>query len=414
VLILILAALPFGEVLVVPVGVALLTAFEVLYLLLIALLILRVLFVGFTRRFLPFVFFAYTFAFYGVASLFFLSNPTPEAITQGRNYLPYIVATLLLLAGTALSPRSILLGLAVAAFFSSLSSLYIQHFEQDFLREAFSGNEFIIALTTQEGRMYWANASLVYFAWLAFIHLEKRKPAARVLVALAVLGSTLGLFNTMQRSQIAGLAVLLVAVLIPLGNIRLKSSRVFRVIPLILISVSTVYVLIILDERVQRLTFERFLGYGRGISGIYESDFIEGRVPLYDQYLAIVTHYFPLGQGLGAPLSSTLMGDVYTSDISALSFLLTFGLLGLICFFAFLVSLFRAVNGRANSPRSLHRSMLILLLVSILMSFNIDMFVRDNFAVFFVLLASSASSHKMAQEREFYRTLAFVKQRELG
>ena len=151
-----------------------------------------------------------------------------------------------------------------------------------------------------------------------------------------------------------------------------------------------VIVLMQVDSRVADLIRVRSLGIGSG-ADVAENAAVVGRLLIYQQYAQSLATYFPIGQGLGRPFSNlVLTGPIYTSDVSLMSFVLPFGILGVVALGAFVASLavvIRSLHGRLE--RGSRFVLLSFLGVFVLMAFNIDYFAQNNFVVFFAALLMS-------------------------
>jgi len=385
-LVMLLAALPFQQILLVSIGPAMVNAFEIIYILLIVFLSFRILFIGCTRYGLPLLLFCYILVFYALISFALHPNLGYQIINQVRISLPFIVALFLLFGGTTIPCNRILFGLSFAALLSSSFAMYFHFYNQEFLSAALSANKEVVDITVTWGRMYWPNALLLFFDLLALIYIKKPSVMTRVVLYLSTIVSAVAFFNTLNRTIIIGLFLFLVGSFAPNNSLKMLLSRIRKVLPVAVALGLGVFVVMIHDERVRRLVNLRYFGDGRGITAVFDTA-LRNRMGLYKEYLSSLLSHFPVGQGLGLPLSSQT-GNVYTTDISLLSFMLPYGIFGLAIFLIFLVCLYRLIQRIPYAQ--LRKSLLLLYLVSIVMSLNLDVFSRNNFVIFFVFLVMSS------------------------
>lgn len=397
--IMLLGVIPFGAVFNVSTGFAIFNAFEILYLLLIVTLFIRIAIFRISLNIFPFIIFLGILTLYGTFAIAMYWERVDYVIFQVRTLLPYLVATLLLMTRFFLPLKYVLMGLAVAALISATFALYLHLFNQNYLQDVLGANEEIVSLS-KFGRMYWLNASLAFFSVIAYITIDKTKFYQRIILLLSSLVSFVAMFNTLNRTMLLGLITFVVTISLYYGYFNKPNGSFVKTISLILVSALGIYFIINFEERLERLIAIRFFGNGGGFLAIYQQDLLNTRSILYHQYWNSLLNYFPFGQGLGVPLSVYLLKEAYITDISLLTFTLPFGFLGLLCFIIFLVSIFKTIKKISNKYYLLKRSLFILYFLSILMSFNIDLYSRNNFVIFFVAVILSASNNKLLVMRE--------------
>lgn len=145
--------------------------------------------------------------------------------------------------------------------------------------------------------------------------------------------------------------------------------------------------LLMADSHARTLAYTRFMGGGGGAQMIYQGDLVLARMSMYHQYWNSITGHFPWGQGFGLPYSTLLMQPVVVSDISLLAFLLPLGVLGVVLFGLFIRALWRtATLSSAKLPPKYRRAVKLLIVVSLLVSLNTDIFSRNNYVVMLTLL----------------------------
>lgn len=404
-LVMILAALPFGQILQLRIPGVILNAFELIWLSLLGVLLLKILLEKkIKRNFLFFIFCILALLYiFGSAAVYDVS--VKDAIVQLRKYLPFMVATLLLSTGTSISTATWLNGLVICAGLSSFSALYIHYFAPSIIESSFAASEKLQEIILVYGRLYWMNASLAFFVLLG--EFSKELKTKKWLLVMVSLLSFITMFNTLNRTMLVGYGLFLIWIIFISQNLRMFFRRFSAVFVILFVSFVSVVVLSSLDERVASLIQLRFFG-GGDIANVYNVSFVGGRLGLYEQYAQSILQYFPLGQGLGRPFSSLLGNHVYTTDISFMSFLLPFGLMGVMVFFVFIYNIFsgiRQYGGQDN--KQLRQLLFVLVCIFLLMSLNIDFFSRNNFVIFLAVMVESlpVSSHYSARTNLKKRSL---------
>lgn len=386
-LVMLLAVLPFGQILHVRLPDVTLNAFEIIWLSLLGILLLKILFEQkMKKHFLVFIFGCVALLSI-IGSVVVYDVSIKAAAMHLRVYLPFMVALSLFATGTSISAAMWVKGLVVAAGLSSFAALYIHHVAPYIIESAFSATEEVQAIVLQHGRLYWTNASLTFFVLLGWYCKEFKVEKWTLLIVLIL--SFAAMFNTLNRTILAGYSLFFIFTVLISENSRMFFRRSSAVLMIAFGAVALVMVLSAFDERVASLIELRFFGSGE-VAEVYSKAVVAGRLGLYEQYMQSILQHFPLGQGLGRPLSSSFDKDVYTTDISFMSFLLPFGLMGLLIFGSFIYRNF-AIVGQSGEQISKQTRRLLFLFVGIflLMSLNIDFFSRDNFVIYLVVLIMS-------------------------
>ena len=401
--IVLLAALPFAQVFHLRLGGITLTAFEVLYFVIIVLVLFRVLMDGRIKRTaLPFLLFSATIGLYYFISTFLYGRQTINVVNQLREYLPFFVGTILLAVGTTEKAEKYLRALVVAALWSSSTALIIHHFMPGVLAKMLPRSSEVVILTTVHGRLHWTNSGLVLFVVLAAILPRRQIHVNKWLIGMGLLLTTAGLINTINRTMVVALILFLGGYV--LGEKQLVSvlRRSKKAIAVGAIAVVIILGLMSVFPKVNVLVKNRYFGSGAGVSHLLETGLMKERVPIYAQYGRSIKKHFPVGQGLGMPFHVRPDGKgVFTSDISFISFFLPFGLIGLILFIVFVHSLFGLIaKAREHFQERTIRVMRLFLIVSVIASLNLDLFSRNNFVIFASMLVLTLQNGRTIQNNE--------------
>lgn len=386
--VMLLAVLPFGQILHVRLFDVTLNAFEIIWLLLFGILPLKILVEQKMQEpFLGFVF-ACVILIYIIFSAAKNDVSIKLAVMHLRYFMPFMVALLLFAAGTSICLVKWVKGLVVAAGLSGFAALYIHHLAPHIIEASFSASEDLQAIILLHGRLYWTNASLAFFVLLSLFCKEWKVEKRVLLVAFIV--SFLAMFNTLNRTMLIGYSLFLVASIFLTINFRIVLKTFARILVVVFGIVLLVVAISSIDERVSALIELRIFGSG-DITSLYVSALVNERLDIYEHYWQNIMQYFPIGQGLGRPYTSFFLGsDIYTSDISFMSFLLPFGLIGLLIFGMFIYRIFVSIRkNKVQVSKETRRLLFVFVSIFLVMSLNIDFFSRNNFVIFLSVLIIS-------------------------
>lgn len=388
-----LAILPFGNILHLNAGPLIIDVYEIIYILLAIILIIKIILECKLKYPLSLFFFMSITLVYIFYSVIAFDVSILDSLRQIRFYFPFIIANLLLASRISVLYEKYSKLIIIAATVSSLSALLIHYFLPGFIEYSFKSSEQITSIILSHGRLYWTNSSLVFFV-LFFLFAESKK-VKRIYLLLIFSISLFTVINTVSRTTILGL-MLYFSIWLLLSKKISEKKRRFAVFIFILIIVATIiFVFTKIDERLTSLIKLRIFGNG-DVSNIYQTDFLLSRVYMYKQYIESILNYFPIGQGLGRPFSIRGTGElIYISDISLISFAIPFGIVGALIIIGFIIRLFRIIHRLVltvdmESVKYLN----VMLIIFILMSFNIDWFTRNNFIIYFTLLLLSLQQEK--------------------
>lgn len=387
--IIILAALPFAQIFHLEFAGIILNAFELIYLALIILILFKFLMDGrIEKTYLPFLLFIITVVVHFFISISVYDRQILDIINQLRHYFPFLIATILLAVGTIVKTERYLRLLVIASIFSSAIALMIHHLMPDLMAKMLSSSSRMVALTTVHGRLYWTNSCLVFFVILLFLLPKKEIYVNKAIMSIALLFTLAGLFNTLNRTMVIGLILFLGGYIFFEKHFFSFVKRAKKIIGLSMIGIVMIIGLMFISPKLKHMIEERYLRSSYQFEYMIESEVVTERFPIYRQYINSIKKYFPIGQGLGKPFH--IHGDdieVPVSDVSFLSFLLPFGLIGLIIFFIFIYMLFRLIIRENNciSERGI-RIIKLFFIIALIMSLNIDFFSRNNFVIFITML----------------------------
>lgn len=388
-----LAAVPFGKVLYLHLGFAIVSLEEILLLAVFFLFMAIVAARGLILIYAPYVAFVLVVFFcYLAFSLMTVDTPQSQVGAQFRNYLPFIVACAALVTRLHIDKDMFLRSLTVAVAISALLAILVHLFFQEFILNALSVNEEMAMIIAEGGRMYWGSATLAFFALASLFLLDK----GRAMLVISVIVILVGVLFTQSRTVLAG--VLLFLLLCQLFVSGINPSRVIGAVVLSIVSVG-IFMWFASPQMVGLLLRRLFLG-GNAQAELARS-LTQGRLPLYEQYAYIFADTFPVGQGLGRPLGFNyyLERPVFTSDISLVSFSLPFGILGLamLCLFILICrksfSYFERIHPKTRNAKVFG----IMLIVAFMVSLNLDLFSQNAFVVY---LAVFAMIHFVSENRQ--------------
>ncbi|HOA80602.1 MAG TPA: O-antigen ligase family protein [Defluviitaleaceae bacterium] len=386
-LIALLAALPFSQVYYMRLGFATISSFELIYISMITCIIIKILTRGAVKNTcLPFILFISALVIYLCISVHY-DVTIVDYVRHVRFYLPFIVATMLLLVGINITTERYLIVLTYMAILSSASALFLHYLTPSIRDEMLSLSEHLGLMTTH-GRLYWENAYLAFFVLLLFLLPRKLFDVNKSIIVISIILTFATLFNTLNRTLLVGYILFCICHILVYRRIRLLFNPFIKVAMLIILGSIIILILAHTNPRIAHLFEVRFLGQGYGLERIFETDLKIGRFPIYQQYLSSVRTHFPIGQGLGRPFHIKIDGTkVFITDVSFIAFLVPFGIFGLIIFCSFVFALYKtASDGEAFFDRKNIRIIKLFLIISLLMSLNYDLYSRNSFVIFVTIL----------------------------
>jgi O-antigen ligase len=384
--VMILAMLPFSEVVIFHPAFAVITSYDGVYIVLMGLLVSRIAAYRRVHFLSPLILFAVTAGFSTAYAVIGRAVPIIDAMRSLRFFAPFFVAVLTLASGFQYPAGKFLRLLVVAALVSSGSAFYIRYFAPELMDPLFWRSEDIYRQATAGGRLYWSNGCLTFFVLLALF--IKGKTVSAWLMLLTLVISVSALFAASSRTDLIGVCLFLGAAVLTSTRFSIAVKRAVVAGALILILVLSGIVLMGWDETFSSMADARFFGQGN-LESVYATAITDVRKPLYEAYAEILRKSFLLGQGIGLPFIVQPNGEgVFVTDVAVLSFLLPFGVLGLVLFADFLrvLSVLLLSGGRSFDWDS-RKISIVMLGVFFLMGLNADVFSRNNFVVFFTCFA---------------------------
>ncbi len=304
-------ALPFEQIVFVPLGVFAASAFEFVYLVVGALLCFKILIQAKINH--PFfsLITVSSFITYILFPLALGEAAFSDSVMQMRtDYFPFLLAILWLMAGTQATVRGFFRNLLVAAACGAGSALAIQHLFPSYVQRLAAGdagsigNLFHIAVA---GRLWWPNEFTITLFVLLYFTVRDRHSRVGWPLALTALALTLAAaFNTLSRTLLLGIFFILVGSLFTGRGWRELRRRVFQLALASGLLGTFIAILLAYDEKVRNLVDARFFGRGAGIAAIYAIDLQLGRFSLYKQYWEDIQKSFPIGMDSAFPLTLSM------------------------------------------------------------------------------------------------------------
>jgi hypothetical protein len=356
-------------------------------LLIFLILILRILLIGLNKNILPLLFFSIVAGFYFIISPI-IGITYSLAFTHLRNYFPFFLGCLLLTQSTTILLDKALLGLTIGIGMSALLMIYIQYINPDLLLMVYMDQYNVYSGLISWGRAFWLGTPASLISILAIFNSYLFKPKIKVFIYLGCICSSLGLIASFTRTSIfAGIG--LVIVLFFYSYIFRNGKKIKKILIFLLIGIIfclSVWFFFKLDNRLYILFQNRVINL---ISGTANIDLdIHTRKLLFEEYINRFTANPIFGQGLGVPFSYS-SGISYWADITLVSFILPFGLLGLFSIILYFFVLFKMIlYSKVGYLKKVTNSILVLACIGIAISLNDDIWSHKSFVIYFSMIAS--------------------------
>lgn len=394
-------AMPYSNLVVLPTSFNKLSGYEIIYILITCLLLLKILLLGKIRFVGMAALYVSTVVLYVAVSVIIRDAILYDVLRQLETSWAFAIALLLLAAGTNADLHKFFRYAAGAMIVSGGSALILFHYFYSYAQKIYAQSPWDLQLMNQ-GRMLWEGQTDAIFIVLYFLVQDEYSRINRILAGIALAISLTATFNTQSRTNLMAMLALLVASLLVSSGLREAWRRTGQMIGISLLFAAAARVLLITNESFKALADKRFLGGGMGAEKIYQVDLELIRMELYRQYWNSITEHFPWGQGFGFPYSSIGKWEIPVTDITLMSFILPLGVFGLVIFGLFIRILWCTVSqASAKMPLKYGRIIKALIVISLLVSLNVDIFTRNTFVVMLVLLIlcmdNSASKSRLGR-----------------
>lgn len=319
---------------------------------------------------------ALLFGVYIVFGVLFLGAGASVVLRHAEFFLPFIVAAALTGSRIKFDRGDFEFVFFWVVVASAFIALIFYFFFPDVLQTKIGEFSEEVADVFSAGRLYWDGgvlSLLVVFIFFASPRVQKNK--ASIIGLVVVLAATLA---TQNRTMALACAILVVYYM------KIGFKAIFYIA---VIGVAGYVFFEYLPDNARDLFVTRFF-FGDAASE-FDRAFEIGRAVLYEQYFDLIKENSIFGAGLGFPLSYGYADgvSVYTSDISFVSFLVPFGFFGLALIIWFWRHIYSGIVAlRSEVGAAYGRNLMVLFIVSMLVSLNIDVFSRNIFVLVLVAL----------------------------
>ena len=330
------------------------------------------------RRHGGYLFLCATFLFgvYIFFGVMFLRVGVPVVLRHAEFFLPFVAALALMGSRIKFDRDDFEVAFFWSVVISALIALLFYFFFADVLQSKLSEFSEEVADIFTAGRLYWDGSVLsLLVVFIFFSNLRVQRSKASIIGLVVVLAATLA---TQNRTMALACAILMVYYM------RIGFKAIFYIA---VIGVAGYVFFEYLPDGARDLFLTRF--FLENSADEFDRAFEIGRIVLYEQYFDLIREHFMLGAGLGIPLSYGYMNgvSVYTSDVSFVSFWVPFGFFGLALIIWFWRNIYSGIAAlRSEVGAAYGKNLMVLFIVSLLVSLNVDVFSRDIFVLVFVAL----------------------------
>lgn len=319
--------------------------------------------------------------------ILFLQTSPLVFISHGRSYIPFVAALVIVSTPLRIGLDRSRKAVCAAALMSALSATYLFLLAPDVAR-ALAGENDATASAEYSGRMLWTGGDAALLAPLVLL-IRPLKLKALWWAALTAIAFALVLAQ--NRTLLAGYPLVVGAIL--WARSRSAKGLLIAAAALSVPSIAAMYLFFsFADDRSTEMLQQR-LGL-LGASDEVDRSMIEGRVPIYLQYLDRAADCFLLGQGLGSPMSIRDNGlPIYLSDVSVVSFALPFGACGLVLLGLFVYACLCGVP-TDSLDRPTATGLRSVIVVALIASLNLDVWSRNMFVVGLAFIIASITARQ--------------------
>jgi len=312
---------------------------------------------------------------------------------QMFSYVPFIISCLIVVVGTTIRYELLSKWIVYAVALSGLLAMYLFYFNTQLMPSINSSEA-----NFSWGRLPWGGSVNVLIC-LGIVLFSFNRSSKSMLSIAGVLIGLIGLLLTFSRTLLLVIIIITIVWLIYAFYMK-KISQHWR---LFLVSVVSSYVviyfdMITFDDNVLSNMNHRVLGFLTTESDT--SSAVSTRKLLYSQYYDVFARY-PLGAGFGVPFS-TETGVSYYSDVTLVSFVLPFGVLGLFMFILYISKLWSLLNLVRMPVMSTEKvGLKIVIILGLLISFNDDIWSHKEFTIVIALVVSSFVNSYRNKKKEY-------------
>lgn len=399
-LVALLACIPFGDLYRFQFYGARIDLFETVYLLLLPVSCARLLLARSPGNVRPLTILVVCFLL-GLLPLLTGASDSRDVLIHIRLFLPLILSTTLLAAGTSISLKRLLYVLAFSQAISAAGALYI-HFLNPALMNSFAEDDAARAAEfVKGGRVFYNNDYLVLITIAAYPYIARI--ASKKIQIAYLISCLIGIFTDITgfgRSILVTLTLCVAGVWLYVS----RGNKALTSVPLIVASLAITGGLVYVagfDPRVSQAYSTRIVGVVDSGTDLERQEDVLDRIPLYRDYWQRMLDSFPLGQGLGQPVSNVdPAGPVLFTDVSIVAFVVPFGVLGLVLGSVLLGAIIKASRAmKFGVDAILKRGVLVLIVCSVLASLNEDIFSRRTFVIYLGLLTAAIINHTRNNRR---------------
>mgnify|MGYP006893774992 CR=1 FL=1 len=331
------------------------------------------------------------FLIYFCVSIIFGSDLS-VILYQVFSYVPFMISCLIIVVGTTIRYELLSKWIVYAVALSGLLAMYLFYFNTQLMPSINSSEA-----NFSWGRLPWRGSSNVLIC-LGIVLFSFNRSSKSMLSIVGVLIGLIAALLTFSRTLLLGIIIMAIVWLIYSLYMK-KISQHWRFFLVLIVSSYVVFYFdIITFDNVLHNINSRVLGFLTMESDI--AGHVSDRELLYSQYYDVFARY-PLGAGFGVPFS-TETGVSYYSDVTLVSFVLPFGVLGLFMFILYISKLWSLLNLVRMPVMSTEKvGLKIVIILGLLISFNDDIWSHKEFTIVIALVVSSFVNSYRNKKKEY-------------